>query len=71
MIMCDSFLPGRSLPRPHPGRADLPVCPDFTARERSEAGGRVDENIMAFVFPTIQAVQQRRPTRGSVKMLPF
>ena len=61
---------GCILTLPHPGRADLPVCPNFTARERSEAGGRVDGKHHGFRFPDNSGGAAAPPYRDSVKKRP-
>jgi hypothetical protein len=51
---------------PNDGRANLPVCPNLTARQRSNAGGtmgiRTRQNIAPLVLVEVWAARQRRPT---------
>jgi len=44
------------------GGAKLPLCPDFTGSERSDAGGNTRENIAALVLVEIWANRQVCPT---------
>jgi len=44
------------------GRAELPLCPNLTASERSDAGEITRQNIASLVLVAVWAAQQRRPT---------
>ena len=48
--------------RTNEGRDDLPVVPNLSASERSDAGGNAGQNIAPLVLADIWAAQQRRPT---------
>ena len=47
------------------GGAELPLCPDFTAREQSPAGGNANRNIAELVLAEVWA-ERLRPTLGIV-----
>jgi len=44
------------------GRAELLLCPNLTASQRSEAGSKTRQNLAAVVLMEFWAARQRRPT---------